>query len=248
MDNKIRLQKYFTDCGICSRRTAEVLISQGLVKVNGEIALIGTKIDPDVDKVEYQGGTLTTEANKKTICIMLNKPRGVLCSMSDDRGRQCVRELIADVPTRVYPIGRLDLDSEGLLLFTNDGELANRLTHPKHEIPKIYHIKVIKTPTREQLKTLSSALDIDGYTIQPVKTELISIKRDYTVLKMTLFEGRNRQIRKMCENANVEIESLKRVAIGELTMGNLAKGKWRYLTPAQVAYLNSNRINKNTRS
>jgi len=242
MENKIRLQKHFTDCGICSRRTAETYITQGLVKVNGVVATIGCSIDPQKDIVEYQGKQITLGENKKSICLMLNKPSGYLCSMSDDRGRKCVSELMTDVPVRVYPIGRLDMESEGLLLFTNDGELANRLTHPKHQIPKIYLVKVSTTPTPEQLKTLSSPLEIDGYTIIPVKTELVSIKNDYSMLKMTLFEGRNRQIRRMCDIAELKILNLKRIAIGELALGTLSKGKWIALTKSQIDYLNSARI------
>ena len=159
--------------------------------------------------------------------------------MSDDRGRATVAELVRNVGERVYPIGRLDMDSEGLLLLTNDGELALKLTHPRHEIPKIYHVKVSKKVPYETLKKLNLPMEIDGYKLLPVKCELISVKADHSVLRMTLFEGRNRQIRKMCESVDLEVLSLRRIAIGNLSLGELAPGKWRYLTRTQVEYLKS---------
>jgi 23S rRNA pseudouridine2605 synthase len=148
--------------------------------------------------------------------------------------------LIKDIPVRIYPIGRLDMDSEGLLLMTNDGELANKLTHPKHEIPKIYHVKIAGTVTQDQLKALSKPMNIDGYVIQPVEVKLISIQQDHCVLRMTLYEGRNRQIRKMCQSQKLSILTLRRIAIGDLELGNLAPGQWRYLTQSQVQYLKGN--------
>jgi 23S rRNA pseudouridine2605 synthase len=152
-----------------------------------------------------------------------------------------------DIPVRVYPIGRLDMDSEGLLLLTNDGELANKLTHPRHEIPKIYHVKIAGTVTQDQLKALGKPMNIDGYTIQPVEVKLISIQQDHCVLRMTLYEGRNRQIRKMCQTQMLSILTLRRIAIGNLELGNLAPGQWRYLTQSQVQYLKSNGANAKKR-
>ena len=233
----IRLQKFFTDCGILSRRAAEEEIKKGRVKVNGVTAVIGQQIDPEHDRVEYRGQVIALAEKPRFTYVMLNKPRGYLSTVTDDRGRHTVTELVADTGVRLYPVGRLDMDSEGLLLLTNDGELTNRLTHPKHEIPKIYHVKVRGTVTYEQVKALSSAMEIDGYRILPVKTELISVKDDTSVLRMTLFEGRNRQIRKMCETQSLDILRLCRVAIGDVKLGNLAPGKWRYLTRTQVEYL-----------
>ena len=168
---------------------------------------------------------------------MLNKPRGYLSTMSDDRGRHTVAELVSDIDARVYPIGRLDMDSEGLLLLTNDGDLALKLTHPRHEIPKIYHVKVAGAVSPEALKTLNREMEIDGYKLLPVKTELISVKPDHSVLRMTLFEGRNRQIRRMCEAHGVKILQLSRVAIGKIKLGNLELGKWRPLTKEEIHYL-----------
>lgn len=237
--DSIKLQKYFTDCGIMSRRAAEKEIECGRVKVNGEVATSGQRIIPGVDTVTYKGKTVTMPKFKKNVYIMLNKPRGYLTTMSDDRGRATVAELVADVGTRVYPVGRLDMDSEGLLLLTNDGELALKLTHPRHEIPKIYHVRVNGKVEYPTLKALNAPMEIDGYKLLPVKTELISIKPEYSVLRMTLFEGRNRQIRKMCESVGLDVLRLCRIAIGNITLGELAPGKWRYLSSSQVEYLRS---------
>ncbi len=235
--DSIKLQKYFTDCGVMSRRAAEAEIAAGKVKVNGEVATAGQRIIPGVDSVTYLGKPIEMPKFKKNIYVMLNKPRGYLTTMSDDRGRATVAELVSDVGARVYPVGRLDMDSEGLLLLTNDGELALKLTHPRHEIPKIYHVKVAGKVAYDTLKKLNAPMEIDGYKLLPVKTELISVKSDHSVLKMTLFEGRNRQIRKMCESVELEVLKLKRIAIGNITLGELAPGKWRYLSSAQVEYL-----------
>ncbi len=236
----IRIQKFFTDCGVLSRRAAEEEIKAGRVRVNGEIATIGQKIDPEHDTVTYRGQAVTMDTHPRNVYVMLNKPRGYVTTMSDEQGRPCVTKLIEDVPVRIYPIGRLDMDSEGLLLLTNDGELANKLTHPRHEIPKIYHVKIAGTVTQEQLKALNKPMDIDGYQILPVDVKLTSIQQDHCMLRMTLFEGRNRQIRKMCQTQKLNILSLRRIAIGELELGNLAPGQWRYLTQSQVQYLKSN--------
>ena len=199
------------------------------------------KIDPMHDTVEYRGQVIKPPSKKHDTYIMLNKPRGYITTMSDDRGRPTVTELISGVGARVYPVGRLDMDSEGLLLLTSDGELTNRLTHPRHEIPKIYHVKVAGAVSDEQLRALNSPMEIDGYKILPVKTELKSIQNDHCVLKMTLFEGRNRQIRKMCEAVDLKILRLCRIAIGDLSLGELPVGKWRYLTDDEIAYLKNER-------
>ena len=239
----IRIQKFFTDCGVLSRRAAEEEIKAGHVRINGEIAQIGQKIDPEHDQVTYRGKPVTMETHPRNVYIMLNKPRGYVTTMHDEQGRPCVTALIKDIPVRVYPIGRLDMDSEGLLLMTNDGELANKLTHPRHEIPKIYHVKIAGTVTQDQLKALGKPMNIDGYVIQPVDVKLISIQQDHCVLRMTLYEGRNRQIRKMCQTQKLSILTLRRIAIGDLELGNLAPGQWRYLTQTQIQYLKGNSNN-----
>jgi len=235
----VRINKFFTDCGILSRRAAEAEIEAGRVKVNGEIATLGQKIDPKKDKVEYKGKRIMPRRgeDKKFTYVMLNKPCGYITTMTDDRGRKCVSELVADVGKRIYPVGRLDMYSDGLLLFTDDGELTNLLTHPKHEIPKIYHVKVKGSSDEKKIKELGKPMEIDGYKIEPVKVEIASDRSDSCILRMTLYEGRNRQIRKMCEQVHLEILSLRRVAIGDITLGDLPQGKWRHLSGAEVRYL-----------
>lgn len=236
----IRIQKYFTDCGVLSRRAAEEEIKAGRVLVNDTPAQIGQKIDPEQDRVTYRGKPVTMVTHPRNVYVMLNKPRGYVTTMNDEQGRPCVTQLVSDVPVRIYPVGRLDMDSEGLLLLTNDGELANKLTHPRHEIPKIYHVKIQGIVTQEQLKALGKPMKIDDYVIQPVDVKLISVQSDHCILRMTLFEGRNRQIRKMCQTQKLNILSLRRIAIGDLELANLAPGQWRYLTHAQVQYLKGN--------
>ncbi len=232
----IRLQKYLSECGLLSRRAAEEAILKGAVIVNGECAQIGMKVRPGKDEVRYKGKKIILRTGRH-IYIMLNKPIGYVTTLADEKDRPCVTDLLKGVERRVYPIGRLDMASEGLLLLTDDGDLTYKLTHPSHEIPKIYNVKVKGEITEEQYRILTSPLNIDGYTIKPVYTEVLSRKDGRTLLQMTLYEGRNRQIRKMCEQAGLEVRYLKRIAIGELALGHLKSGEWRYLTQEQVAYL-----------
>lgn len=233
---KIRLQKYMSDAGIMSRRAAEEEIKNGNVSVNGHVAELGIKIDPRNDVISYRGKRIHYEKKEYTY-IMMNKPRGYLCSTTDDRGRKCVTDLLDGVNARVYPVGRLDLVSEGILLLTDDGELKNRLTHPKHTIGKVYRVKVAGKISDEQMEILSSELVIDDYKIQPVAVSITGEDDTGTVLKMTLFEGRNRQIRKMCEAANLTVKRLSRISIGNLKLDGLPVGKWRYLEQHEVDYL-----------
>lgn len=236
MTTKIRLQKFLSDAGVLSRRAAEIEIQNGNVKVNGRTATIGTKIDPKTDLVVL-GGKKIVITKQKPVYIMMNKPRGYLCALSDDRGRKCVTELLKGVKERVYPVGRLDLISEGILLLTNDGELTYRLTHPSHEIPKLYRVKVEGIVTEEQMKILSSDLDIDGYRIRPADVDIHKIGEEDTTLSITICEGRNRQIRKMCEQAGLTVKRLNRISIGQLKLNGLSVGKWRYLEPKEIEYL-----------
>ena len=232
----IRLQKYFTDCGVLSRRAAEEEIKAGKVKVNGIRAQLGDKIDPEHDIVEYKGRRIMPLKNAKLVYILFNKPCGVVTSAKDEKGRICVTDMVK-CGTRVYPVGRLDLNSQGLILMTNDGDLTNKLTHPRHEIPKIYEVEVVGKVTTEQLSILNSSMTIDGYILLPVKTEDVSKTEKFTKLRMTLFEGRNRQIRKMCEQVGLKVATLTRIAIGDITLGSLESGKWRYLTDKEIAQL-----------
>ena len=233
---KIRLQKYMADAGIMSRRAAEEEIKNGNVSINGHVAELGQKVDPRNDVISYRGKRIRYEKKEYTY-IMMNKPRGYLCSTTDDRGRKCVTDLLDGVDARVYPVGRLDLVSEGILLLTDDGELKNRLTHPKHTIGKVYRVKVAGKVSDEQMEILSSPLVIDDYKIQPVTVSISGEDEGGTVLKMTLLEGRNRQIRKMCEQVGLVVKRLSRVSIGNLKLNGLPVGKWRYLAPEEVDYL-----------
>lgn len=234
--DSIKLQKYFSDCGILSRRAAEEEIKQGKVTVNGERAFLGMRIFPDVDVVVYKGARVIAQSEEK-LYILLNKPRGIVTTLSDEKGRPTVLSLISGLGARVYPVGRLDIDSDGLLLLTNDGALTNKLTHPRHKIPKIYNVTVKGEVTEGALTLLSSPLVIDGYKIQPVEVEIIKKEPSQTILKMTLYEGRNRQIRKMCALADLKITRLTRVALGNIALGSLEVGKWRFLTQSETDYL-----------
>lgn len=235
MDELIRLQKYMADCGIASRRKCEELIAAGLVKVNGETAQIGDKIAPKRDVISVNGRKITQD--KGYVYVMLNKPRGFVTTMSDEMDRKCVAQLVADVGKRIYPIGRLDRDSEGLLLFTNDGEFANALTHPSKHIAKNYRVTVKPKITQEQLNILSSSIMIDGRETLPATVNVIADDPDRTVLEIILYEGRNRQIRRLCEEAGLITARLKRQSIGGVKLGMLQPGEWRYLTKEEIASL-----------
>lgn len=239
--NSVKLQKYFSDCGITSRRAAEEEIKLGRVKVNGEVAELGLRIDPERDEIIYNGKRILPPNSEKTY-ILLNKPRGIVTSLSDEKGRATVINLLSGLDARVYPVGRLDMDSDGLLLLTNDGELTNVLTHPRHEIPKIYHVDIKGEVDAQALAKLSSPLIIDGYKILPVKITTVKKTASQTTLEMTLFEGRNRQIRKMCALCDLKITRLTRVALGNITLGDLPVGKWRFLTAPEIDYLKKESI------
>ena len=236
MTDKIRIQKYFSDSGLMSRRAAEAAILAGEVSVNGRTAALGDKIDPERDTVLYQGKPVRARRKDYTY-LMLNKPRGYLSTVSDPRGRKCVTDLLSGIHVRVYPVGRLDLVSEGMLLFTDDGDLANKLTHPRHSVPKSYRVKVAGEVTEEQMRILRSPIELDGKPIIPVDVTVHRIDETGTVLKMDLYEGRNRQIRRMCEAAGLTVKRLNRVSIGDLKLNGLAVGRWRYLTEEEIEYL-----------
>lgn len=235
----IRLQKYFTDCGVLSRRAAEEEIRRGAVTVNGVTAEIGQRIDPDTDVVEYKGRVIAPTTNKHHY-ILLNKPRGFVTTLSDEKGRQTVSEIVKGLGVRVYPVGRLDMDSDGALLLTDDGALTQKLTHPRHHIPKHYHVTVRGRVSAEQLTRLNESFLLDGYQTRPAEVKIVSADTTSTVLSFTLYEGRNRQIRRMCEQVALSITRLTRVAIGEITLNGLAIGAYRHLTAAEINYLKEN--------
>ena len=231
-----RLQKILASRGVCSRRKAEEFIQAGRVSVNGQAALLGGSADPDVDEILLDGKPLPSAGDY--VYILLNKPRGFVTTLSDEKGRKNAAQLVADCGVRVYPVGRLDMDSEGLLLFTNDGDFANSLMHPKHEVNKTYRV-LVEGYTPRNLERLRQPVTLDGYTI---KTPEVSLARTGSQngraeLLVTIHEGRNRQVRRMCDLAGMKVLRLTRIAEGSLTLGNLPKGKWRYLTAEEVAAL-----------
>lgn len=227
---KQRLQKILSDRGVASRRRAEELIRGGLVSVNGEIASLGDGADPDIDQITVEGKPLPSAQGY--IYLMLNKPRGYVTTLSDEKGRPTAASLVEDCGQRVYPVGRLDMDSEGLLLFTNDGAFANRAMHPSHEMEKVYLVQV-SGYTQAGFGRLHEPVELDGYRIKPPKLRLRSVKEDRAEFEITIHEGRNRQIRRMCQLAGMRVTRLKRIREGQLELGKLPLGKWRYLTEAE---------------
>lgn len=231
-DEKIRLQKYLAECGIASRRKSEELIAAGKVKVNGVTASIGDKVNPKHDKVTVSGKKAVSV--KKSVYIMLNKPRGFITTMSDEHDRKCVAELVKGINTRVYPVGRLDRESEGLLIMTNDGEFANALTHPSKHVPKTYRVTIRPEITKEQATAFRNGIEIDGRMTAPADLRILEAQENRTVVEVTIYEGRNRQIRKMFEALGIEVARLKRTKVGNLKLGMLKQGDYRDLTPDEV--------------
>ena len=234
-DNKIRLQKFLSEAGIASRRKAEEMIRSGLVKVNGKIANIGDSVDSKTDSVSVGGKKVKKENSLRY--ILLNKPRGYVTTTDDDLGRKCVLELVSGVKERIYPVGRLDRISEGALILTNDGEFANAMMHPSKHVPKTYRVTVRPGITSEQVDILSTGVDIDGRMTAPADVRVLSKEEGRAVLEIVLYEGRNRQIRRMCEALELEVARLKRTAVGSVKLGMLKTGEWRDLTPQEVESL-----------
>ena len=218
-DDRIRLQKYLSQCAVASRRKSEELILSGKVKVNGKVAGLGDKINPKKDTVTVSGKKIVS--SKKHYYIMLHKPRGYITTMEDEMGRKCVAELVKDVGARVYPVGRLDRDSEGLLLMTNDGDFANHLTHPSKHVPKTYRVTVRPDVNEDQLFSFNEGIVIDGKRTAPAEAHIIDKSENRVVLEIILHEGRNRQIRRMCEELGLEVARLKRTHIGSIKLGML---------------------------
>ena len=227
--NKIRLQKIIADAGIASRRKAEELISSGAVTVNGKRAKLGDKADPYKDKITVAGREITLHRDARKYYIMLHKPRGFITTMSDEGGRKCVAELVDEIPARLFPVGRLDRESEGMLFMTNDGEFANMISHPSTHFPKTYRVTVRPRMTDDQLTKLTTGIVVEGRMSMPAAVHVVKSEQDRTVLEIVLEEGRNRQIRKMCEAIGLEVARLKRTAIGPVKLGMLQPGKWREL-------------------
>lgn len=237
MSNETRIQKVLSENGIVSRRKAEELILKGKIQVNGHPAELGQKINPYRDVVAVNGERVYLNNKTHKVYIMLHKPRGYVTTMSDELGRRCVKELVEDAPERVYPIGRLDKDSEGLLLMTNDGDFANLIMHPSHHVSKTYRVTVRPAVSDEQLTQLSSGVVIDDKKTAPAVIHVLEKEPGRVVLQITIHEGRNRQIRKMCEAVGLEVARLKRTTVGPLKLGMLQPGEWRELKPAEVGML-----------
>ena len=229
----MRLQKFIAECGVASRRSAEKMIESGRVTVNGEVVdYMGCTIDPDIDEIRVDGKVLRVEAKK--YYIMLNKPKNYVTTVSDDLGRPTVMHLVSDINARIYPVGRLDFDTTGLLIMTNDGDFANILTHPKHTVNKTYIARIDKMLSEEQLKKLCHGIELDGVMTAPARAENIKRPKHGIEVKITIHEGRNRQVRRMLEAVGVNVMSLKRISVGSLTLGNLPEGKWRALSDAEI--------------
>lgn len=233
---KIRLQKLIAESGLCSRRKAEELIEKKKVKVNGHVASIGDGATYN-DVITVDGERIYITKKREKLYIMLNKPRGYVTTMSDELDRKCVTELLEGVNTRVYPIGRLDRNSEGLLLFTNDGKFANDIMHPSKHISKTYRVTVRPAVTEEQLVQLTNGVEIDGRKTLPANVSVLTEENGRVVLQIVIREGRNRQIRKMCEAVGLEVARLRRTAIGPLKLGMLKPGTYRELTSEELREL-----------
>lgn len=232
-----RIQKVLAANGVVSRRNAEKLIEQKRVKVNGRLATLGMKINPKRDLVTIDEKKVFLESKQQKYYYMLHKPRGYITTMDDEMGRKCVADLMKDTPVRVYPVGRLDKDSEGLLLFTNDGDFANRVMHPSKKVNKTYRVTVRPSIDDEQLIQLSQGVVIDGKKTLPASVRVLTQEPGRVVLEMTISEGRNRQIRKMCEALGLEVARLKRNTVGPVKLGVLRVGTYRELKPIEVLAL-----------
>ena len=229
-----RLQKILSARGVASRRKAEEMIQNGLITVNGVTAALGDTADPDTDEIRIDGRPLPKQ--ERYIYLILNKPRGYVTTLSDEKGRPTAAQLVADCGARVYPVGRLDMDSEGLLLFTNDGAFANALLHPRHEVQKTYDVWVTGYIPGAEVR-LARPITLDGYTIRPPKVKLLKAEGQKARFRVTIHEGRNRQGRRMCEAAGMHCTRLRRIQEGSVKLGDLPLGKWRSLTPEEIEKL-----------
>lgn len=228
---KERLQKLIASAGLCARRTAEEWIAAGRVCVNGAVASLGDRADPETDTVTVDGAPLPGKPG--AVYLMLNKPRGYVTTLSDEYGRRTAAELVADCGVRVYPVGRLDRDSEGLLLFTNDGELAQRLLHPRHQVDKVYLVTV-RGDIRGAAERLMDITQLDGEPIAPAQAAEVSRHEGQAVLRVTIHQGKNRQVRRMCAQIGLHVVRLQRIQEDSLLLGDLPAGKWRYLTDREL--------------
>lgn len=233
----MRINKFLAEKGIASRRHADEMIQAGRIKINGEIALLGTDV-AEGDEVSVDGNIIENAEVQYKYFIM-NKPKGVICTVSDDRGRKTVMDLLPPEAGRVFPVGRLDYATEGLLILTNDGDLAYRLTHPSNEIPKTYMAKIEGTLTEKDLNPIRSGVELDGVLTKKCKAHIVETNKAYTKVHITITEGKNRQVRRMFEAIGKNVEFLKRISIGPLKLSGLDRGQIRTLTDEEVHYLKS---------
>jgi 23S rRNA pseudouridine2605 synthase len=232
-----RLQKYMASCGIASRRKCEEIIQEGRVRVNNSIVCeLGFKIDTEIDTVDVDSVTIKPEEEK--VYIILNKPVGIVSTVNDEKGRKTIIDLVK-INKRIYPIGRLDYDSSGLILLTNDGEIYNKVIHPRNMINKVYEALVKGVPDAMAISKFQTGVDIGGYTTAPAKFIVLRAREFSTEVKIVIHEGKNRQIRKMCEAIGHEVMSLKRISVGELNLNGIKPGEWRYLKDDEIKYLKS---------
>lgn len=231
----MRINKYLAEHGIASRRRADEIIASGRVLINGNVATLGTNVEED-DEVCVDGNIISSQEKKDAYFIM-NKPKGVVCTVSDDRGRKTVMDLLPEDIGRVFPVGRLDYATEGLLILTNDGDLAFRLTHPKNEIPKTYMVRIEGTLTEKDLNPIRSGVELDGVLTKKCKAHIVETNKNYTKVHITITEGKNRQVRRMFEAIGKNVEFLKRVSIGQLKLSGLDRGQIRPLTNDEILYL-----------
>lgn len=230
-----RLQKLISAAGIASRRSAETMILDGRVTVNGSTATLGMSADPDQDEICVDGEPLRIEKRRRY--IVLNKPRGYVTTMKDERGRPTVAELTQDAGTRLYPVGRLDMDSEGLVIMTDDGAAANALMHPRHEVDKLYTVFVQGSDIKTSIRRMQKMEELEGERIRPPQVTLIELKGSGAELQITIHEGKNRQIRRMCKAVGLSVSRLIRIAEGPVILGDLPAGKWRSMTKDEISYL-----------
>lgn len=231
----MRINKFLAECGVGSRRACDKLIIEGVVTVNGNVATVGTDVELS-DKVCVRGKRVGH--NNKTYYIMLHKPKGYVTTVSDELGRKTVMDLV-DINARLFPVGRLDYDTEGLLLLTNDGDIANKLTHPANKIDKTYIARLSGKLTQSEVTKLQNGVDIDGKLTAPAEVAILQQDEHHTRVQITIHEGRNRQVKRMFESVGKEVEFLKRVQVGELYLGGLSRGKYRFLTDKELQYLRS---------
>lgn len=230
-----RLQKIISAAGIASRRASENMIGEGRVMVNGKVATVGMSADPDVDTILVDGEPISISARRRY--IILHKPKGYVTTMKDERGRPTVADLVADAGGRLYPVGRLDMDSEGLLIMTDDGELANALMHPSHEVNKLYNVFVQGEDVKGSIKAMQAMEKLEGEPISRPEVMLIELKGQHAEIQVTIHEGKNRQVRRMCKECGLGVNRLVRVAEGPILLGELPVGKWRTMTREEISFL-----------